>query len=90
MLDALNMAAWTRRGESIDGVVCHSDAGVAIHPALESHRRRLRRSPDDLGLLCGWQAGKTMVGQSSVWSRAPGVPHIAQDPISRVAQVRDT
>jgi putative transposase len=27
VLDALNMAAWTRRGTSIDGVVCHSDAG---------------------------------------------------------------
>jgi uncharacterized HAD superfamily protein len=23
----LNMAAWTRRGVDIDGVVCHSDAG---------------------------------------------------------------
>ena len=27
VLDALNMAAWTRRGVDIDGVVCHSDAG---------------------------------------------------------------
>jgi putative transposase len=27
VLDALNMAAWTRRGVAIDGVVCHSDAG---------------------------------------------------------------
>jgi putative transposase len=27
VLDALNMAAWTRRQTSIDGVVCHSDAG---------------------------------------------------------------
>ncbi len=27
VLDALNMAAWTRRGVGIDGVVCHSDAG---------------------------------------------------------------
>jgi putative transposase len=27
VLDALNMAAWTRRGVSIDGVICHSDAG---------------------------------------------------------------
>lgn len=27
VIDALNMAAWTRQGESIDGVVCHSDAG---------------------------------------------------------------
>jgi putative transposase len=28
VLDALNMAAWTRRGVDIDGVVCHSDAGA--------------------------------------------------------------
>jgi len=27
VVHALNMAAWTRRGTSIDGVVCHSDAG---------------------------------------------------------------
>lgn len=27
VVDALNMAAWVRRGVDIDGVVCHSDAG---------------------------------------------------------------
>lgn len=27
VLDALNMAAWTRRGVDIEGVICHSDAG---------------------------------------------------------------
>lgn len=27
VVDALNMAAWTRRGTSLDGLVCHSDAG---------------------------------------------------------------
>ena len=27
VLDALNMAAWIRRGADIDGVICHSDAG---------------------------------------------------------------
>jgi len=27
VLDALNMAAWARRGVDINGVVCHSDAG---------------------------------------------------------------
>jgi putative transposase len=27
VLDALNMAAWTRRGVSLDGLICHSDAG---------------------------------------------------------------
>lgn len=27
VLDALNMAAWSRRGVGVDGVVCHSDAG---------------------------------------------------------------
>jgi transposase InsO family protein len=27
VVDALNMAAWTRRGSSLDGLVCHHDAG---------------------------------------------------------------
>lgn len=27
VLDALNMAAWTRRGVDLDGLICHSDAG---------------------------------------------------------------
>ncbi len=27
VVDALNMAAWTRRGVDIEGVICHSDAG---------------------------------------------------------------
>jgi len=27
VIDALNMAAWVRRGADIDGVICHSDAG---------------------------------------------------------------
>ena len=31
VVDALNMAAWTRRATSVDGVVCHSDAGSPVH-----------------------------------------------------------
>lgn len=27
VIDALNMAAWTRRGVNLDGLICHSDAG---------------------------------------------------------------
>jgi len=27
VVDALNMAAWTRRGTSLDGLICHNDAG---------------------------------------------------------------
>ncbi len=27
VVDALNMAAWVRRGADLDGVICHSDAG---------------------------------------------------------------
>jgi transposase InsO family protein len=27
VVDALNMAAWSRRGVNIEGVICHSDAG---------------------------------------------------------------
>jgi len=31
-LDALEMAIWTRRHESIDGLVHHSDRGVHVDP----------------------------------------------------------
>jgi putative transposase len=27
VIDALNMAAWTRRGTALDGLICHTDAG---------------------------------------------------------------
>ena len=27
VIDALNMAAWTRRGTTLDGLICHTDAG---------------------------------------------------------------
>ena len=27
VIDALNMAAWTRRGVALDGLICHTDAG---------------------------------------------------------------
>jgi putative transposase len=27
VVDALNMAAWTRRGTDLDGLICHHDAG---------------------------------------------------------------
>ena len=27
VLDALNMAAWVRRGIDVEGLICHSDAG---------------------------------------------------------------
>lgn len=43
VVDALNMAAWVRRGVDLDGVICHSDAGgqyVSI-----AHTDRL----DDIG-----------------------------------------
>ena len=35
VLDAVNMAAWTRRHTTLDGLVCHSDAGsqVNTHPS---------------------------------------------------------
>jgi transposase InsO family protein len=31
VLDALNMAAWCRRGASLAGLICYSDAGSSIH-----------------------------------------------------------
>ena len=39
VLDALNMAAWTRRGVSLDGLVCHSDAGSQLRLNWSSQHR---------------------------------------------------
>jgi hypothetical protein len=39
VVDALNMAAWVRRGVDIDGVICHSDAGLALRPVTACLRR---------------------------------------------------
>jgi putative transposase len=39
VVDALNMAAWTRRGVDIDGVICHSDAGSQTGFNRSSQRR---------------------------------------------------
>jgi putative transposase len=38
VVDALNMAAWTRRGVDIDGVICHSDAGSQYTSIAHTHR----------------------------------------------------
>ena len=44
VVDALNMAAWTRRNADLDGVICHSDAGSPIHvDRLHRPPRRDRR-----------------------------------------------
>jgi putative transposase len=38
VLDALNMAAWTRRHTTLDGLVCHSDAGSQYTSILYTER----------------------------------------------------
>ncbi len=45
VLDALNMAAWTRRHTTLDGLICHTDAGsqytsIALHRTARRRRRR--------------------------------------------------
>jgi len=65
VVDALNMAAWTRRGTSLDGVICHSDAGsqlrfnrssqrCLVRPSVEAHRgpRRVSSSRASCGAAC--------------------------------------
>ena len=42
VVDALNMAAWTRRHTSLDGLICHTDAGEPVH-LDRLHRTDLRR-----------------------------------------------
>jgi putative transposase len=38
VLDALNMAAWTRRHTSLDGLICHTDAGSQYTSVLYTDR----------------------------------------------------
>ena len=38
VLDALNMAAWTRRHAPLDGLVCHNDAGSQYTPIAYTDR----------------------------------------------------
>jgi putative transposase len=38
VIDALNMAAWTRRNTSLDGLVCHTDAGSQYTSIAYSER----------------------------------------------------
>jgi putative transposase len=38
VIDALNMAAWTRRHTSIDGLICHTDAGSQYTSILYTER----------------------------------------------------
>jgi putative transposase len=38
VLDALNMAAWTRRHTTIDGLICHTDAGSQYTSILYTER----------------------------------------------------
>ncbi len=45
VLDAIEMARWSR-GTTLEGLVCHSDAGFAVHvSALRRAARRDRRGP---------------------------------------------
>jgi hypothetical protein len=38
VVDALNMAAWVRRGVELDGLICHSDAGGQGDVTEQQHR----------------------------------------------------
>ncbi len=38
VIDALNMAAWTRRHTTIDGLICHTDAGSQYTSILYTER----------------------------------------------------
>ena len=61
VLDALNMATWARRGTSLDGVVCHSDAGSPSTPrsptptASPRSVRRRRSAPSATVSTMPWR-----------------------------------
>jgi putative transposase len=43
VVDALNMAAWVRRGVELDGLICHSDAGGRPLPPANTRTSAARR-----------------------------------------------
>jgi putative transposase len=59
VVDALNMAAWTRRGVDLDGLVCHHDAGANTRrshtrTASMTSVRSLRSAPSATALITRW------------------------------------
>jgi putative transposase len=58
VLDALNMAAWTRRHTSLDELICHTDAGsIHLHCLHRAPRRsapRLRSAPSATASITRW------------------------------------
>jgi transposase InsO family protein len=65
VLDALNMAAWTRRHTTLDGLICHTDAGSQlgfkgslqhcfVRQSVEDHRvlRRESSNPGSCADAC--------------------------------------
>ncbi|MGI8810232.1 MAG: DDE-type integrase/transposase/recombinase [Acidimicrobiales bacterium] len=93
VVDALNMAVWTRRGTSIIGVVCHSDAGSPAHldrlhrpPRRDRrrtldrhHRRQLRQRP-------GGDHDRVVQGRVAP---QPRCPHRQRRPLARPRRPRD-
>jgi len=69
VIDALNMAAWTRRHVNIDGVICHSDAGSQGEIKWSSQHLR------DGGVRYGQQASAS----------AGGAGDARQDVVARAA-----
>ncbi len=49
VLDALNMAAWTRRHTGLDGLICHTDAGSQYTSVLYTDRIEVAPSIGTVG-----------------------------------------
>ena len=93
VLDALNMAAWTRRGIALDGLVCHNDAGSPVHlDRLHRPGRRDRRRPLDRDRRRLLRQRDGRIGHGHVQDRTPPQPrrpHRERRPLEGSRRPRD-
>jgi putative transposase len=52
VVDALNMAAWARRGSSLDGLTCHHDAGSQYTSIAHTDRVAEPGARASIGTVC--------------------------------------
>ncbi len=75
VVDALDMAAWTRRGTDLEGLVCHTDAGSQYTSIAYTERLCDVGATPSIGtvgdcLLTGQCGGREDMDTSSLWRSA--------------------
>lgn len=76
VVDALNMAAWVRRGVDLDGVICHSDAGsqytsIAYTDRPTTSARHPRSAPSATRSTTRWPKRRSACSRPSCTAPPP-------------------